>query len=130
MPKISVGSAGRDLNLQISGSDLVGRSNESTNRSNEAIGPCKSEPDSGKQHRQSEQHENDRETKFEAVTMRLEAPKQVGDAGRVIRDLCRQGVDRARCVEELSVCAGNWSNADKRITSAQKAAKRLAVECV
>ena len=80
MSKISVGGSGRDLHVEISRGHLVGRADESADWSNEPIGPREPEPDRGKQHRQGQQHEDDREAQFERVTMGLEATKQIRDA--------------------------------------------------
>jgi hypothetical protein len=98
MAEVSIGTAGRDLNMKIAGSDLVGRADQTADRPNQPIGERQPDPNRGEQHGEGKKHENRRETELEAVAMGLKSPEYISDIGRIIRDLRSQRIDASRGV--------------------------------
>src|SRR5258705_2734 len=70
------------------------------------------------------------ETQLKAVPMRFEARPDVGNEGRVFRDLGRQRVNPSGSVQELAVRPRDRANANEDVADPEEAAERFAIDGV
>src|ERR1700751_887286 len=77
--EVSIGTARRHLNMEIAGSNFIGRVNETADGWEKPIGEGQSKPDRREQHGERQHHEYGRKAQLEAVPMSLKTSPHIGN---------------------------------------------------
>ena len=126
MAEVSVGTAGRHLDMEIAGRDLVGRADQAADRADQPIGEGQSKPDRREQHGERQHHEHGREGELEAVAVEpRSAPTSLETRAASSVTLAVKGSNAARRVEELAVGLGDRANGDENIAGPEKPGRRV-----